>query len=85
MTREIEFEHHIYCPIDGLVDYDDCLGCDYFVEVNYPPLTQGASCFIPLPTGSESTGSRFPTQSASVFGFTFTGGGAGVEKEYSNI
>ncbi len=25
--------------------------------VNYPPLTQGASCFIPLPIGSESTGS----------------------------
>ncbi|KUL00670.1 MAG: hypothetical protein XE10_1318, partial [Methanoculleus marisnigri] len=25
--------------------------------MNYPQLTQGASCFIPLPTGSESTGS----------------------------
>jgi len=30
--REIEFEHHVYCPIDGLTDYDDCLGCKYFVE-----------------------------------------------------
>lgn len=30
--REIDFEHHVYCPIDGLVDYDGCLGCEYFVE-----------------------------------------------------
>jgi hypothetical protein len=27
------------------------------VDVNYPQLAQGASCFIPLPLGSESTGS----------------------------
>ena len=31
--------------------------CGAVGNVNYPPLTQGASCFIPLPIGSGSTGS----------------------------
>jgi hypothetical protein len=30
---------------------------DWYVVVNYPALAGGASCFIPLPSGSESTGS----------------------------
>ena len=34
-------------------------------QVNYPQLTQGASCFIPLPSGSESTGSSARSAPAS--------------------
>ena len=37
--------------------------CD--APVNYPPLPQGASCFIPLPSGSESTGSSARSAPAS--------------------
>ena len=72
----VQSEQGMGSDLDILVELDEPIGWDVVdlkedlerilgLPVNYPPLTQGASCFIPLPIESGSTGSSARSAPAS--------------------